>query len=136
MLHNRTRILVTHGIGFLPQTDSIVVLNAGQITEVGSYQQLLRNNGHFADFLRTYLTDPNLEEDDPEGANIKEGILEELNSLTDLRVPSKRASIAGSVSGATLGRVKSVMRQTSKISVVAYDAASNRALNSAVRKGQ
>ncbi|GAV06012.1 hypothetical protein RvY_16054-2 [Ramazzottius varieornatus] len=117
MLHNRTRILVTHGVGFLPQTDSIVVLNAGQITEVGCYQTLLRNNGAFADFLRTYLADPNLDDDDPESANIKEGILEELNSLTDIKVPSERASMAGSVSRVTLERVKSVMRQTSRLSI-------------------
>ncbi|GAV06011.1 hypothetical protein RvY_16054-1 [Ramazzottius varieornatus] len=125
MLHNRTRILVTHGVGFLPQTDSIVVLNAGQITEVGCYQTLLRNNGAFADFLRTYLADPNLDDDDPESANIKEGILEELNSLTDIKVPSERASMAGSVSRVTLERVKSVMRQTSRLSIVGNGAVGN-----------
>ena len=26
----------------------------GRITEVGSYQQLIENNGHFGEFLKTY----------------------------------------------------------------------------------
>ena len=56
LLANRTRILVTHGISFLPQTSSIIVMNDGQITEVGSYQQLVNNSGHFAEFLQTYQT--------------------------------------------------------------------------------
>ena len=49
-------MLVTHGISFLPQVDQIVVLVDGQISETGSYQQLLDQNGAFADFLRNYLT--------------------------------------------------------------------------------
>ena len=49
----QVRILVTHGIGFLPQCDVIVVMADGQITEVGSYNELLENNGAFAHFLRS-----------------------------------------------------------------------------------
>ena len=36
----QVRILVTHGIGFLPQCDVIVVMADGQITEVGTYTEL------------------------------------------------------------------------------------------------
>ena len=52
----QTRILVTHGISFLPQVDQVVVLADGKISEMGSYQELLDQNGAFADFLRNYLT--------------------------------------------------------------------------------
>ena len=52
----QTRILVTHGISFLPQVDQVVVLIDGKISEMGSYQELLDKNGAFADFLRNYLT--------------------------------------------------------------------------------
>jgi ATP-binding cassette, subfamily C (CFTR/MRP), member 1 len=45
---------VTHGVGYLPQTDLIVVLSSGTISEVGTYDQLLENNGAFAEFLHTY----------------------------------------------------------------------------------
>ena len=50
----QVRILVTHGIGFLPQCDVIVAMADGQITEVGSYNELLENDGEFAHFLQTY----------------------------------------------------------------------------------
>ena len=52
----QVRILVTHGIGFLPQCDVIVVMADGQITEVGSYNELIENDGDFAQFLQTYQT--------------------------------------------------------------------------------
>ena len=50
----QVRILVTHGIGFLPQCDVIVVMADGQITEVGTYTELIDNDGDFAQFLHTY----------------------------------------------------------------------------------
>ena len=50
----QVRLLVTHGIGFLPQCDVIVVMVDGQITEVGSYNELIDNDGAFAQFLQTY----------------------------------------------------------------------------------
>ncbi|XP_027527984.1 canalicular multispecific organic anion transporter 1 [Neopelma chrysocephalum] len=54
LLQKKTRILVTHSIGFLPQVDNIVVLAAGAVTEHGSYSNLLANKGAFAQFLNLY----------------------------------------------------------------------------------
>ena len=53
----QTRILVTHGIQFLPQTDFIVVMKNGEISETGTYDKLLNKDGAFADFLNTYLNE-------------------------------------------------------------------------------
>jgi len=53
-LKTKTRLLVTHGVSFLPQVDRIIVMVDGRITEVGSYDELIRNNGHFGEFLKTY----------------------------------------------------------------------------------
>lgn len=50
----QTRILVTHGMSFLPQADLILVLVDGEITESGSYQELLSRHGAFADFIHTF----------------------------------------------------------------------------------
>ena len=41
-------------IGFLPQCDVIVVMADGQVTEVGSYNELIENDGAFAQFLQNY----------------------------------------------------------------------------------
>ncbi|XP_036134636.1 multidrug resistance-associated protein 1 isoform X3 [Molossus molossus] len=54
MLKNKTRLLVTHGISYLPQVDVIIVMSGGKISEMGSYQELLARDGAFAEFLRTY----------------------------------------------------------------------------------
>ncbi|OXB59403.1 hypothetical protein ASZ78_009703 [Callipepla squamata] len=63
VLKGKTRILVTHGIGFLPQVDHIVVLADGRISEMGSYQELLKQNKAFAEFLRNYSLDDNIEDE-------------------------------------------------------------------------
>ncbi|KAM5199043.1 multidrug resistance-associated protein 1 isoform 3-T3 [Hipposideros larvatus] len=54
MLKNKTRLLITHGISYLPQVDVIIVMSGGKISEMGSYQELLARDGAFAEFLRTY----------------------------------------------------------------------------------
>uniref|UniRef100_A0A3B4BUZ0 ATP-binding cassette, sub-family C (CFTR/MRP), member 3 n=1 Tax=Pygocentrus nattereri TaxID=42514 RepID=A0A3B4BUZ0_PYGNA len=61
-LRGKTRILVTHGISFLPQVDNIMVLVDGMVSEMGSYQDLLKQNGAFADFLRNYSLEDIIED--------------------------------------------------------------------------
>lgn len=56
LLCPQTRLLVTHGISYLPQVDVIIVMSGGKISEMGSYQELLARDGAFAEFLRTYAT--------------------------------------------------------------------------------
>ncbi|ETE72132.1 Multidrug resistance-associated protein 1, partial [Ophiophagus hannah] len=60
LLKNKTRILVTHGVSYLPLMDTIVVLSEGKISEMGSYQELLKQDRAFAEFLRTYAGTPGL----------------------------------------------------------------------------
>uniref|UniRef100_A0A8C4ECR4 Multidrug resistance-associated protein 1 n=1 Tax=Dicentrarchus labrax TaxID=13489 RepID=A0A8C4ECR4_DICLA len=54
LLKDKTRVLVTHGLSYLPQADLILVMVEGQITEMGSYQQLMATEGAFSEFQRTY----------------------------------------------------------------------------------
>ncbi|XP_009304647.1 ATP-binding cassette sub-family C member 3 isoform X2 [Danio rerio] len=63
-LKGKTRILVTHGISFLPQVNNILVLVDGRVSEMGSYQDLLRQNGAFAEFLRNYSLEDIIEDDE------------------------------------------------------------------------
>ncbi|XP_063223011.1 multidrug resistance-associated protein 1-like [Bacillus rossius redtenbacheri] len=55
MLKNKTRLLVTHGITYLPEVDDIIVLKDGQISERGTYKQLVNKKGAFAEFLELHL---------------------------------------------------------------------------------
>ncbi|XP_074089273.1 ATP-binding cassette sub-family C member 2 [Macrotis lagotis] len=54
LLKDKTRLLVTHGIHFLPQVDEIVVLANGTIAEKGSYNVLMANRATFAKNLKLY----------------------------------------------------------------------------------
>ncbi|NXX95541.1 MRP3 protein, partial [Centropus bengalensis] len=86
VLKGKTRILVTHGISFLPQVDHIVVLTDGKISEMGSYQDLLKQNKAFAEFLRNYALDDDIEEDELTMLEEEEVLLAEdtLSIHTDL----------------------------------------------------
>ena len=55
MLQNKTRVLVTHGIGFLPQVDVILVMKDGKISEMGSYESLIDKKGDFSDFMHDQM---------------------------------------------------------------------------------
>jgi ATP-binding cassette subfamily C (CFTR/MRP) protein 1 len=41
LLKRKTRVLVTHGVAYLPQVDNIFVMKDGEISETGNYQELL-----------------------------------------------------------------------------------------------
>ncbi|KAM9715836.1 ATP-binding cassette sub-family C member 3 isoform 3-T3 [Menidia menidia] len=77
VLKGKTRILVTHGISFLPQVDNIVVMVDGRVSEMGSYQELLTQNGAFAEFLRNYALEDITEEE------VTEELIEEEEMFPD-----------------------------------------------------
>ncbi len=56
-LSDKTRVLVTHGMTFLPQVDLIVVLTEGRISEVGHYKELLERKGAFAEIMIQYISE-------------------------------------------------------------------------------
>ena len=55
LLKNKTRLLVTHGVSFLPKTDMILFVQNGTISEWGTYKQLLRRGGDFYEFFYEYI---------------------------------------------------------------------------------
>ena len=55
LLREKTRVLVTHGVRYLPFFDQIVVLKDGAISENGTYKELLDQGNEFADFLIQYI---------------------------------------------------------------------------------
>ncbi|XP_055920592.1 multidrug resistance-associated protein 1-like [Eupeodes corollae] len=57
LLANKTRVLVTHGITYLPKVDNIYVMKGGEISEDGTYSDLLNQKGAFSDFLIQHLTE-------------------------------------------------------------------------------
>lgn len=52
-------------MSYLAQTDLVVVLRDGEVSEAGTYQQLIEKKGAFAEFLLHHLSDA--ERTSPEG---------------------------------------------------------------------
>ncbi|KAG8191790.1 hypothetical protein JTE90_026825 [Oedothorax gibbosus] len=95
LLKKKTRILVTHRISVLPEVDTIVVLQNGKVSEMGSYKELLAKKGAFADFLIQYIQE--------NVAVVSEEILpDELNLLQEIAT--------------TVGASADLARQLSKLS--------------------
>uniref|UniRef100_A0A1B6KLL2 ABC-type glutathione-S-conjugate transporter n=1 Tax=Graphocephala atropunctata TaxID=36148 RepID=A0A1B6KLL2_9HEMI len=120
VLHKKTRVLVTHGVTFLPETDVIVMMKDGQVVEMGSYRQLIKSKGPFADFLLQYLE----EADEPDGK--LEEIREELFKDPSLRDKYTRAI---SVRSEESTKTNSLQRQVSTESNTSGGPSSKTSLN-------
>ncbi|XP_048239473.1 ATP-binding cassette sub-family C member 2-like [Haliotis rufescens] len=82
LLAGKTRVLVTHGIHWLPEVDSIHVMTNGQISETGTYDQLLHQNGPFAQFLQKNLFESHDSDvSDPEFTEIEKKVFQRLESV-------------------------------------------------------
>ena len=96
LLKNKTRILVTHGIGFLKEMDDIVVMKDGRISEQGSYEDLLKDEGAFSEFLVEYLTE--------QGGN------DNLDPQTESELEDLKQNLEAAIGKAKLERAISVAR--------------------------
>ncbi|WAR29823.1 MRP1-like protein [Mya arenaria] len=84
ILKNKTRILVTHGIHWLPFVDRILVLSRGGISETGTYEELIGQNGAFAEFLDQYRqenTHESDEDEDPEVVAMRRKIFQQVEEM-------------------------------------------------------
>ena len=50
------RILVTHSITYLQEVDKIVVLKDGEISELGTFEELMERKGAFSEVLIHFST--------------------------------------------------------------------------------
>jgi ABC-type multidrug transport system, ATPase and permease components len=55
ILHDRTAIVIAHRLSTIRHADRIIVLDAGQIVEEGSHEELMTNGGHYAELYNTYF---------------------------------------------------------------------------------
>ena len=60
----QTRVLVTHGIRWLPYVDRIIAMDQGVVAEIGSYEELMNHDGAFAKFMKTYLNEQHSDDSD------------------------------------------------------------------------
>uniref|UniRef100_A0A8C2Z5V6 ATP-binding cassette, sub-family C (CFTR/MRP), member 2 n=1 Tax=Cyclopterus lumpus TaxID=8103 RepID=A0A8C2Z5V6_CYCLU len=91
LLKDKTRILVTHGVSFLPYVDEIIVLVDGVVSEVGSYNSLRASRGAFSEFLDTYAKEQSNQTHSEEDT-LPDSPLEDTVSVTLKREDSIRRS--------------------------------------------
>lgn len=72
-LSDKTRILVTHALHFLPNVDHIIMLEDGHVSETGSYNELLAANGAFSRLIAEFGS----EQTDEKEAGDEESAIEE-----------------------------------------------------------
>ncbi|XP_069998353.1 multidrug resistance-associated protein 1 isoform X3 [Penaeus vannamei] len=119
LLKKKTRILVTHGLTYLPMVDNIIVLKNGVVTEQGTYKQLMERKGEFQEFLLQYLSEAEDEEDTLEGLeDIKHQLESSLGrEVVERQIRHKRESESESISEHELNkdnRTSIVRRRGSK----------------------
>ncbi len=56
-LHDKTAIIITHRIFSSFRFDNIIVLDNGEVAEQGSHEELMMNNGYYAELYRLQLTE-------------------------------------------------------------------------------
>ncbi len=69
ILKDRTRILATHNISFLPDVDYIIVMKDGHIDAQGTYKELMGAGGAFAEFI---IEHSNYQEGEEEETEVEE----------------------------------------------------------------
>ncbi|XP_074036471.1 multidrug resistance-associated protein 1-like [Leptinotarsa decemlineata] len=114
ILKDKTRVLVTHAITYLPQTDNILVLKSGEISESGTYQELLDRKGAFAEFLLQHISES--AETEEELDELKDQLVDTpLSEEVNRRVVRRRSRISESHSESGSERIGngSLQRQKS-----------------------
>jgi ATP-binding cassette, subfamily C (CFTR/MRP), member 1 len=93
ILASKTRVLVTHGITYLPECDNIFVLKDGEVSEEGTYKELLDKKGSFAEFLIQHLSEVNEDAEnlDEIKAQLETVASEELKAKFERAISTTRA---------------------------------------------
>jgi len=62
LMQDRTTIFISHRVSTVRNADSIAVLHGGRIVELGTHEELLVRNGHYADLYNKQLLEEELAE--------------------------------------------------------------------------
>ena len=78
-------MLVTNHLHILPKVDQILVMHEGAINEVGTFTELMEQNGNFAEFCREYLENE-LEDEQTSQDKINDAQIDEFSNKSASRL--------------------------------------------------
>ncbi|KAI3362535.1 hypothetical protein L3Q82_012837, partial [Scortum barcoo] len=84
LLKDKTRVLVTHGLSFLSKADLVLVIEEGQISEMGSYTELMDRKGAFAKFIHNFSGNQRREISSPRDKSSRKSVSR--HSMTDFSI--------------------------------------------------
>jgi len=61
LLENRTSIIIAHRLSTVRNADRIVVINQGEIAEMGNHQQLMKKGGLYSHLYNMQFREPEIE---------------------------------------------------------------------------
>ena len=61
LMHGRTSFVIAHRLSTIRDAELILVMNKGSIIEMGSHNELLAQNGFYADLYYSQFTGANLD---------------------------------------------------------------------------
>lgn len=116
ILKNNARVLVTHSINFLPETDQILLLKSGQILEHGKYAELMNDpKGLVFALMKEY----GKKKDDNAPAAVTEEVL---GSCTDFGAPMspKSPKVDSKKNGESNKKVTLIAKEESAVGAVSW----------------
>jgi len=57
LMANRTTLIIAHRLSTIENADKIIVVESGQVVEMGTHSELLTHNGHYAKLHRMQFRD-------------------------------------------------------------------------------
>ena len=61
LLENRTSIIIAHRLSTVRNADKIVVINHGEIVEMGNHQELMEKRGLYSHLYKMQFREPEIE---------------------------------------------------------------------------
>ncbi|XP_070780875.1 multidrug resistance-associated protein 1-like [Enoplosus armatus] len=107
LLKDKTRVLVTHSLSFLSKADLVLVMEEGQISEMGSYIELMERKGAFAKFIHTFSGNQSRESSTPRDKSSRKSVSR--LSMTDFSIDlSQEQLISCDMSSASVKMMEAV----------------------------
>ena len=125
ILKDKTRILVTHRVSFLPSVNQIIVIKDGFVSESGTFDELIDRRGDFAEFVAEYL----LEQSDSDLENGEIDVIQRLrHQMKPIMDKTVDRSIRDSLASGSSGGLR--RRTFSKRSSSVVSSRSGKSMNS------